>query len=241
MARPSHAPASATRWSSSARRGSSSRPSRGSGSARSSASSCRHHGRPVRPRRAGRRSYPWLDYVTITDPEAIEPFAELGIILLLFSIGLELSASGGCGRCAGWCSGSARPSCSAGALLIGAGLVAMGDSPVGGGRRSASRWRCPRPRWCCRSSARTSPVGRAALRDAAVRGSGAGADRVPARQRSARRGERHRRAARARCGSARWSIAAMLVAGRFAAAAPVRPGGADQEPRAVPRRSACWS
>ncbi len=34
---------------------------------------------------------PWLYYVSITDPEAIGPFAELGIILLLFSIGLELS------------------------------------------------------------------------------------------------------------------------------------------------------
>ncbi|HST36069.1 MAG TPA: cation:proton antiporter, partial [Allosphingosinicella sp.] len=34
---------------------------------------------------------PWLNYITITDPHAIEPFAELGIILLLFSIGLELS------------------------------------------------------------------------------------------------------------------------------------------------------
>ena len=35
--------------------------------------------------------YPWLFYVTISDPDAIAPFAELGIILLLFSIGLELS------------------------------------------------------------------------------------------------------------------------------------------------------
>ncbi len=34
---------------------------------------------------------PWLYYVTISDAEAIEPFAEFGIILLLFSIGLELS------------------------------------------------------------------------------------------------------------------------------------------------------
>jgi monovalent cation:H+ antiporter-2, CPA2 family len=34
---------------------------------------------------------PWLNYVTISNSEAIEPFAELGIILLLFSIGLELS------------------------------------------------------------------------------------------------------------------------------------------------------
>ncbi|MGE3745812.1 MAG: cation:proton antiporter, partial [Sphingomonadaceae bacterium] len=35
--------------------------------------------------------FPWLFYLTITDVHAIEPFAEFGIILLLFSIGLELS------------------------------------------------------------------------------------------------------------------------------------------------------
>jgi CPA2 family monovalent cation:H+ antiporter-2 len=35
--------------------------------------------------------YPWLYYITISDPHSIEPFAEFGIILLLFSIGLELS------------------------------------------------------------------------------------------------------------------------------------------------------
>lgn len=34
---------------------------------------------------------PWLYYVTISDPHSIEPFAEFGIVLLLFSIGLELS------------------------------------------------------------------------------------------------------------------------------------------------------
>ncbi|MGZ8283066.1 MAG: cation:proton antiporter domain-containing protein, partial [Allosphingosinicella sp.] len=34
---------------------------------------------------------PWLRYVTISNPEAVAPFAELGITLLLFSIGLELS------------------------------------------------------------------------------------------------------------------------------------------------------
>lgn len=33
----------------------------------------------------------WLNHITITDPERLEPFAEFGIILLLFSIGLELS------------------------------------------------------------------------------------------------------------------------------------------------------
>lgn len=37
------------------------------------------------------RQQAWLNYVTISRPEAIEPFAELGIVLLLFSIGLELS------------------------------------------------------------------------------------------------------------------------------------------------------
>ncbi len=35
--------------------------------------------------------FPWLNHITISNPEAIEPFAEFGIILLLFSIGLELS------------------------------------------------------------------------------------------------------------------------------------------------------
>jgi len=34
---------------------------------------------------------PWLEHITISDPEALEPFAEFGIILLLFAIGLELS------------------------------------------------------------------------------------------------------------------------------------------------------
>ncbi|WP_336986211.1 cation:proton antiporter [Altererythrobacter aquiaggeris] len=35
--------------------------------------------------------YPWLANITISDPEGLEPFAEFGIILLLFTIGLELS------------------------------------------------------------------------------------------------------------------------------------------------------
>lgn len=34
---------------------------------------------------------PWLTHVTITDTERLEPFAEFGIVLLLFTIGLELS------------------------------------------------------------------------------------------------------------------------------------------------------
>src|SRR3546814_1286122 len=35
--------------------------------------------------------YPWLKHVTIRSPEDIALFGEFGIILLLFSIGLELS------------------------------------------------------------------------------------------------------------------------------------------------------
>jgi CPA2 family monovalent cation:H+ antiporter-2 len=37
------------------------------------------------------QEHEWLNFVTISNPDAIEPFAELGVILLLFSIGLELS------------------------------------------------------------------------------------------------------------------------------------------------------
>ena len=35
--------------------------------------------------------FPWLYHITITNPAAIQPVAEIGIVLLLFSIGLELS------------------------------------------------------------------------------------------------------------------------------------------------------
>ncbi len=36
---------------------------------------------------------PWLRFVTITDPERAAPFGELGVIFLLFLLGLEFSAS----------------------------------------------------------------------------------------------------------------------------------------------------
>ncbi|MFN4112855.1 MAG: cation:proton antiporter [Sphingomonadaceae bacterium] len=35
--------------------------------------------------------HPWLTHITITDPDGLKPFADFGIILLLFAIGLELS------------------------------------------------------------------------------------------------------------------------------------------------------
>src|ERR671912_17741 len=71
--------------------------------------------------------YPWLEAFSISNREGIEPFAEFGIVLLLFAIGLELSFRRlfamrrsvfgvGAAELAG------------GALLIGAGLVAMGNS-----------------------------------------------------------------------------------------------------------------
>jgi len=37
------------------------------------------------------KDQPWLGHFTISNPHGIEPFAEFGIILLLFSVGLELS------------------------------------------------------------------------------------------------------------------------------------------------------
>ena len=71
--------------------------------------------------------YPWLNAVTITNRDAIEPFAEFGIILLLFSIGLELSFRRLMAmRRAIFRVGAAEML--GGALLIGAGLVAMGNS-----------------------------------------------------------------------------------------------------------------
>ena len=72
-------------------------------------------------------AHPWLNAVTITNRDAIEPFAEFGIILLLFSIGLELSFRRLIAmRKAIFRIGAAEMF--GGALLIGAGLMAMGNS-----------------------------------------------------------------------------------------------------------------
>jgi len=71
--------------------------------------------------------YPWLNAVTISDGDAIEPFAQFGIILLLFAIGLELSFKRlSAMRKSVFGVGAAEMFGSA--LLIGAGLVAMGNS-----------------------------------------------------------------------------------------------------------------
>ena len=70
---------------------------------------------------------PWLAYVSISDPGRLEPFAEFGIVMLLFSVGLELSF----GRL--WAMrrqvfGLGVLQLAGSALLIGAVLVGLGNS-----------------------------------------------------------------------------------------------------------------
>lgn len=72
--------------------------------------------------------YPWLSHITITDPHRLEPFAEFGIVLLLFSVGLELSFE----RL--WAMrrlvfGLGSLELILGGLLLGSGLLILGNSP----------------------------------------------------------------------------------------------------------------
>ena len=68
--------------------------------------------------------YPWLNAITITDRAVVEPFAQFGIILLLFAIGLELSFKRLMSmRKTVFGVGSAEML--GGALLIGGGLVTI--------------------------------------------------------------------------------------------------------------------
>jgi CPA2 family monovalent cation:H+ antiporter-2 len=75
--------------------------------------------------------YDWLSYFTISNPEAIEPFAEFGIILLLFSIGLELSFR----RL--WGMRRAIFGLGAAELILSAGLLAVVLATVGHGWTAA--------------------------------------------------------------------------------------------------------
>lgn len=78
---------------------------------------------------AAAHDYPWLRTFSISDPAAIEPFAELGIILLLFSAGLHISFRRlkSMGRTAFGVGGAELIGC---ALLITAGLLAAGTAPA---------------------------------------------------------------------------------------------------------------
>ncbi len=108
------------------------------------------------------RAHPWLHAVSISDPAAIEPFAELGIILLLFSAGLHISFRRlrTMGRTVFGLGSAELLGC---AVLIAAGLLISGSRSARQ-LRSASGWRCPRPRWCFRSPASTARSARAPSR-----------------------------------------------------------------------------
>ena len=69
--------------------------------------------------------FPWLYHVTITNPHAMDPIAEIGIVLLLFSIGLELSFRR-LWAMRGAVFGTGGAQLLASALAIGAGLLASG-------------------------------------------------------------------------------------------------------------------
>src|SRR3954462_6234888 len=74
--------------------------------------------------------YSWLHYFTISNPRAIEPFAELGIVLLLFSIGLELSFRRLWGM-RGLVFGAGAAELLASAAILAAGLYFTGEGPAG--------------------------------------------------------------------------------------------------------------
>ncbi len=73
-------------------------------------------------------SHPWLTALSITNPDAIEPFAELGIILLLFSAGLHINFRRllSMGRSVFGLGSAELIGC---AILIAAGLLATGSAP----------------------------------------------------------------------------------------------------------------
>ena len=74
--------------------------------------------------------HPWLHYVTISNPHGIEPFAELGIVLLLFSIGLELSFRRLWGM-RGLVFGAGTAELFGSAVILSGGLYLAGEGPVG--------------------------------------------------------------------------------------------------------------
>ena len=76
------------------------------------------------------KDHPWLHYLTISNAHAIEPFAELGIVLLLFSIGLELSFRRLWGM-RGLVFGAGTAELFGSAAILAAGLYFTGESASG--------------------------------------------------------------------------------------------------------------
>jgi CPA2 family monovalent cation:H+ antiporter-2 len=70
--------------------------------------------------------YPWLRYLTIEDRSRAEPFAELGVLFLLFLIGLELSLVR-LWAMRRYVAGIGGLQFAVSALAVGAGLAAMGS------------------------------------------------------------------------------------------------------------------
>ena len=103
----------------------------------------------------------WLNYLTISNPEAIDPFAELGIILLLFAIGLELSFR----RLASMrraVFGIGAAELLTGALLIGGALYIFGQ-PAGSAAALGFALAMSSTALVLPIAGTTSPVGKAAL------------------------------------------------------------------------------
>jgi monovalent cation:H+ antiporter-2, CPA2 family len=74
--------------------------------------------------------HPWLYYLTISEPEVIEPFAELGIVLLLFAIGLELSLKR-LWQMRALVFGIGAAELAISGVFIGGALLVLGQSPAG--------------------------------------------------------------------------------------------------------------
>ncbi|MES2492778.1 MAG: cation:proton antiporter [Pseudomonadota bacterium] len=105
--------------------------------------------------------HPWLSHVTITDPQGLGPFAEFGIILLLFSVGLELSFDRlWAMRREVFGLGALELGCSA--LILFAGLAMLGQQ-LGGAVALGLALALSSTALVLPISGLTTPVGRAAL------------------------------------------------------------------------------
>ena len=175
----------------------------------------------------------WLYYITISDPHAIEPFAEFGIILLLFSIGPRTLVQ----TIVDHARAGIRDRRLRTARIGGADRDRAPFHWAGMVRRGGSR-ACPGAVVDCVSAAAGGNDERGRARricDAAVRRSGARPDYLrlgcDGADRDSRRVAGHCWGRDARGGDGRDHVYR-----RSTGAAPaVRPGGADEKPRAVPR------